>query len=263
MMPRSLPRADGAARDIARRIEELALNASGAPHSLVYDGWLLGYRPGPTKRLRCVNPLYASTLGLADKIEYCIAFYAAAGLPAIFRLLPFSAAPELDAALEQRGWKAFERTLVLHSTLAELADPARPDVKVEIVEPPEWELLAAPLLKIDPDALPQFVARAKNHPLPHAGAVLRREGEIAACGLIKLEDRHAGLFAVHTAEAWRGRGFGRAVVGALLEEARRRGAQAAYLQVTAENVAARALYRRFGFVEAYDYWYRARDGEQR
>lgn len=36
----------------SRRLEELALNASGAPHSLVYDGWLLGYRPGPTPYLQ-------------------------------------------------------------------------------------------------------------------------------------------------------------------------------------------------------------------
>jgi ribosomal protein S18 acetylase RimI-like enzyme len=263
MTPRPTLGGDGAQLGDARRIEELALNASGAPHSLVYDGWLLGYRPGPTKRLRCVNPLYASTLPLADKIEYCVAFYAAARLPAIFRLLPFSEPPELDRALEQRGWNAFERTLVLFSRLADLADPPRPGVKVDIVEPPEWEALAAPLLNIDAAALPQFVARATSHPLPHAGALLRHEGEVVACGLLKLEDRHAGLFAVHTVEPWRGRGFGRAIVGALLDESRRRGARTAYLQVSAENVAGRALYRRFGFVAAHDYWYRARDGEQR
>jgi ribosomal protein S18 acetylase RimI-like enzyme len=34
------------------------------------------------------------------------------------------------------------------------------------------------------------------------------------------------------------------------------------LQVTAQNAAALALYRQFGFDIAYDYWYRARQGEQ-
>jgi ribosomal protein S18 acetylase RimI-like enzyme len=93
--------------------------------------------------------------------------------------------------------------------------------------------------------------------------VIRREGEVVACGLLKLEDDHAGLFALKTAPAWRGRGFGRAVVAALLDEARRRGAATAYLQVTADNGAALTLYRRFGFTTAYEYWYRAREGEQR
>jgi ribosomal protein S18 acetylase RimI-like enzyme len=68
---------------------------------------------------------------------------------------------------------------------------------------------------------------------------------------------------VTTAPAWRGRGLGRAVVGALLAEALRRGAASAYLQVTAENAPALALYRRFGFSTSHDYWYRAREGEQR
>src|SRR5207245_7472268 len=89
-----------------RRIEERALNASGPFQSLVYDGWLLGYRPGPTKRLRCVNPFYRSTLSLDEKVAYCTAFYAAAKLPAIFRLLPFSEPPSLDAWLERAGWAA-------------------------------------------------------------------------------------------------------------------------------------------------------------
>jgi hypothetical protein len=35
----------------ARRLEEMALNASGAFQSLLYDGWLLGSRAGPTKRI--------------------------------------------------------------------------------------------------------------------------------------------------------------------------------------------------------------------
>ena len=248
---------------ISRRLEEMALNASGAPHSLVYDGWLLGYRPGTTKRLRCVNPLYASTLALAEKIEYCIAFYGAVGLPAIFRMLPFSQPPELDDVLERAGWRSFERTTVLHAALTDVPTPPLPEIAVEVIEPPAWEPLAAHLLRIDAEALPSFIARASAHPLPHAGALLRQDGEVVACGLLKLENRHAGLFAVHTAEPWRGRGFARAVVAALLAEAQRRGAQTAYLQVTAENAPALALYRRFGFVAAHDYWYRAREGERR
>src|SRR5205814_4398089 len=99
----------GSIRLEARRLEELALNASGAFQSLVYDGWLLGYRRGPTKRLRCVNPFYPSTLPLPEKLAYCSAFYEAAGLPAVFRLLPFSQPSELDGYLESAGWGTFER----------------------------------------------------------------------------------------------------------------------------------------------------------
>jgi ribosomal protein S18 acetylase RimI-like enzyme len=256
-------RNDHSAWASARRIEERALNASGAFQSLVYDGWLLGYRPGPTKRLRCINPFYPSTLPLAEKIDYCAAFYAAAGLPAVFRLLPFSEPSGLDGWLDDNAWGMFERTLVLRADLAPAPEPAGAGDSVDIVGVAQWEPLVAELLDIAPIARSGFAERAAMYPLPQAGAVIRRNGEIVACGLLKLEDDHAGLFALKTAPSWRGQGLGRAVVAALLDEARRHGAATAYLQVTADNAPALALYRRFGFAAAYEYWYRAREGEQR
>jgi len=246
----------------ARRLEERALNASGAFQSLAYDGWLIGYRRGPTKRLRCVNPFYPSTLPVAEKIEWCSRFYAAAGLPAIFRLLPFAQPRRLDAVLECAGWEEFDRTMVLR---AELGHEPRTlsRFQVEILDAASWEQSVAALLELDGDALAAAVTRARNYPLPHAGALIRHDGSVAACGLVKIEGDHAGLFAVTTAESLRGKGLGRAIVAALLKEARRRKARLAYLQVTADNEPALALYRGFGFERAYDYWYRARPGEQR
>ena len=247
---------------MARRLEELSLNASGAFQSLLYDGWLLGYRTGPTKRLRCINAFYASTLPLDQKVEHCVRLYESIGLPAIFRMLPFSHPPDLDIWLQRAGWDTFERTLVQHARLDALpALPPSPG-KLMVLPVPEWHAAAAGLLTVSAEALAQQVERSRNYPLPHAGAVLERDGEVIACGLLKLEGDHAGLFVVNTAEEHRGQGCARAIVAALLVEAVRLGAHAAYLQVTAANVAALALYRHFGFVTAYDYWYRARPGEQ-
>jgi GNAT superfamily N-acetyltransferase len=248
----------------ARGLEERSLNASGAFQSIVYDGWLLGYRAGPTKRLRCVNPFYSSTLPLAQKVEHCIGFYAGVGLPAIFRLLPFSQPPELDAWLERAGWQAFEDTKVLHVRLDDVpsAQPIPRHDSVEIVDVVAWQEPAAALLGATPAEIPRMVERARSYPLPHAGALLRRGGEVVACGLVKFEAGHAGLFAVHTVKALRGQGLGRSIVSALLAEAVRQGAHSAYLQVTADNAPALAVYEQFGFAPAYEYWYRARPGEQ-
>ena len=247
----------------ARRLEERALNASGAFQSLVYDGWLLGHRPGPTKRLRCVNPFYPSTLPIPEKIAWCSDFYAAANLPLIFRLLPFSEPASLDAWLEHDGWVSFERTVVQQAALATVSTPALPPGAAEIVDALRWVDLTARLLDADEEALPRIRERTASFPLPQAGALVRRDGEVVACGLLKLEGDYAGLFAVHTAQAWRGRGLGRTIVAALLGEARRHGARTAYLQVTTENAPALALYAHFGFAGAYDYWYRGRAAEQR
>lgn len=240
----------------ARRLEELSLNASGAFQSLVYDGWLLGYRPGPTKRLRCVNAFYSSSLPLAEKIEYCARFYRSVGLPMICRILPFSQPPELDGYLERLGWGKFERTLVLRAALPIPPQLAAWSDALEIIDVPRWVESTAGLLERDADATSAALERARSYPLPHAGAVIRQRGEVVACGLVKIEGAHAGLFAVNTAAAHRRRGFALAIVNALLGEAARQGSHWAYLQVTAENDPALSLYRPLGFAPVYDYWYR-------
>lgn len=247
----------------ARRLEEMALNASGASQSLLYDGWLLGSRGGPTKRLRCINPIYRSSLPLERKLSYCTEFYRAASLPAIFRMLPFAQPAGLDAFLAERGWGEFERTLVLSAGLAAAVALPAPAVEVELVAMTVWVEATRSLLGIAREALPRLLDRAASYPLPQIGALVRRGDEVVACGLAKVEEDHVGLFAVCTAPGLRRKGLGRATVGALLADAQQRGARTAYLQVTAQNAPALALYRRFGFETAYHYWYRAREGEQR
>jgi len=247
----------------ARCIEELSLNASGAFQSLVYDGWLLGFRPGPTKRLRCVNAFYSTSLPLAEKIDHCIRFYRSVSLPTIFRMLPFSQPPELDAHLEKLGWNRFERTLVMRADVPADSQINAARESVEIIDVPRWVEVTAPLLELSGDKLSAAIDRARAYPLPHAGAIIRQQGEVVACGLLKLEGAHAGLFALNTATAHRRRGMATAIVGALLAEASRRGSRAAYLQVTADNEAALALYHRFGFARVYDYWYRGLASEPR
>ncbi len=56
---------------------------------------------------------------------------------------------------------------------------------------------------------------------------------------------HITNLAVHP--AWRRRGIARALLGAILEDARRRGLTGALLEVRPTNQEARGLYERFGF----------------
>lgn len=81
--------------------------------------------------------------------------------------------------------------------------------------------------------------------------IIAVDGEGAALG-------YAGLRAVGVegdvqtiavAEAARGRGIGRALLAELLAEAERRGVRELFLEVRADNAAARALYESVGFRE--------------
>jgi putative acetyltransferase len=94
--------------------------------------------------------------------------------------------------------------------------------------------------------------------LPAAGLVdpavtffsFRRDGQLLGVGALKqLDGQHAELKSMHTAEAARGQGIGRAVLGHLLGVARERGYQRVSLETgtMAAFGPARAMYASAGF----------------
>lgn len=79
----------------------------------------------------------------------------------------------------------------------------------------------------------------------------RMDGELLAVGALKqLDDAHAELKSMHTAQAARGRGIGRAMVDHLLAVARERGLRQVSLETgnMAEFAPARSLYTKTGFM---------------
>ena len=80
---------------------------------------------------------------------------------------------------------------------------------------------------------------------------LRADGELLGIGAIRqLDRRHGEIKSMHTAQAARGRGVGRAVLGHLLDVARSRGYRRVSLETgtMAEFAPARALYASAGFI---------------
>jgi len=82
---------------------------------------------------------------------------------------------------------------------------------------------------------------------------LRQHGRLLGIGAIKrLSPRHAEIKSMHTAEAARGRGIGRAMLTHLLEVARAHGFRTVSLETgtTAAFAPARALYHSAGFLSS-------------
>ena len=243
-----------------RRLEELGLNSSAPPGQLVYDGWLLRMLRGKAKRARSVNAVYPSKAELATKIAYCERLYRSAGLPAIFRITPFSEPASLDAELGRRGYGRFDATAVECAPI----DPARFDgAGAEAMDLPAWVDAVGEMRGSSPEHRVAHLARLQGMPLALRSVAIREaSGRVVATGLTIVEDDCAGLFDIITDEAARRRGHARSIVATLLRTAWELGARHAYLQVTVENESARRLYREFGFEERYQYWYRGRPGEQ-
>ena len=243
-----------------RRLEELGLNSSAPPGQLVYDGWLLRMLRGKAKRARSVNAVYSSKREIATKIAYCERLYRSAGLPAIFRITPFSEPASLDADLERRGYGRFDPTAVECAPI----DPARlGDASAEAMELAAWVDAVGEMRGSSGEHRAAHLARLQGMPLALRPVAVRDSaGGVVATGLTIVEDDCAGLFDIITEEGARRRGHARSVVAALLRTAWAMGARHAYLQVNVENEPARRLYRQFGFEERYQYWYRGRPGEQ-
>jgi ribosomal protein S18 acetylase RimI-like enzyme len=87
-------------------------------------------------------------------------------------------------------------------------------------------------------------------------AMIDIDGSAAAVGFGVTEAEWVGVFGMATNPRHRRRGAASTVLRALVENASADGATHAYLQVEADNVAARQLYESVGFVRSHGYHYR-------
>ena len=237
-----------------RCLERILFRARPSLESVEYDGWVLRFADGYTKRANSVNPHFGSSLPVSEKIARCEAFYRERGLPTIFRLTPFSQPADLDRALERAGYAPLDPSLVMTAHLGHL--PA-PDVDAVLhVSGDAWFAAFDRLCRLDPADRPTHRRIVGAARADRCYAIARRDAEPIACGLGVLVEDAICLFDLHTAEAGRRRGHGTAIVGSILRWAHRRGARTAALQVHSENGPATRLYRGFGFEVAYRYWYR-------
>lgn len=246
--------------ELLSRIEDAGLNASAPPQQRWLDGWLVRFSPGKAKRARCVNAIAAGRTPLGARLAACEQVFAEAKLPLIVRVTPFSRPGGLDRHLAEYGLRRFDDTQVM---VAALADDARlelpPGMQVNALA---LEPFARRVGELRESSLAQRQAHAErllNSPVPFFAFELALDGETVACGQIALENDLAGIYDVFSAAATRGRGHATLLCRHLLAQARARGARHAYLQVESGNLAARAVYARLGFADAYPYHYRTRN----
>jgi ribosomal protein S18 acetylase RimI-like enzyme len=244
----------------AARIEEAGLNAAQPAQQLLFDGWLLRYSPGKARRARSVNAIAEGRLPLWEKIAHCAHWYAKEGLPCLFRITPFSRPRELDTALARSGFVAEDETHVMTLALAGAVPPARHEVREMSVE--EFAQQVGRLRGSSAQQIAAHEVRLSASPLrlKSRRLALEEEGRIAAVGQSVPEGELVGLYDIVTAADARGRGLATALTVEMLRRAQSDGARTAYLQVSADNIAARRVYGTLGFVDRYAYWYRTPAG---
>jgi len=191
-----------------RFIEERSINSLPALQTVIYDGWIVRFADGYTRRANSVNPLYPSRLPIDDKIEYCEQLYQRRGRDVIFKLTEDAQSVDLDARLEARGYQKTESVVVQTCALGMVALP-----------PPSRDLVLLPALTdrwlddycqiggIDP-ARRSTIERMLSNVVPNAAfAALVRGGMTAAIGLAVLDYGYLGLFDIAVEKSMRRRGL--------------------------------------------------------
>ena len=205
-----------------------------------------------------MNPLYPSSQALPGKIEACERLYGERGMKCIFKLAPASLPSELDACLAEAGYQMDARTSVQLLDLEQCSPPVDSEVELHPEFVADWHEAYCELNGVAQDHHSTIRQLLELQIHPKRLAVMRREGNVVACGLGVKQFQYIGIFDVVVDPDRRRQGYGRRVVESLLAWGKKEGAQAAYLQVMLGNAPAWQLYSKFGFREEYQYWYRVK-----
>jgi len=237
-----------------RQLELTMFRAWPSFEAIDYDGWVLRFADGYTKRANSVNPHFGSSLPLEAKIATCEAAYRERGLPTIFRLTLFSQPEGLDERLAALGYETLDPTLVMTRSLdCTSGDEICSEL---IVSGEDWFDAFDELRKpetFERDAHRRIIESSEGE---RVFAAISVDGKPRACGLGVLVDGAIGLFDLFTRESYRGGGLASSIVRLILQWVCESEATTRFLQVHSQNFPARRLYERFGFEVAYPYWYR-------
>ncbi|WP_342571871.1 GNAT family N-acetyltransferase [Paenibacillus sp. FSL R5-0749] len=242
-----------------KTIEEISLNHWQPLSTLLYDGWVLRFAKGYTKRANSIQPIYYSTLDVHEKIEECERIYASNQLSTIFKITPFIQPDHLDQLLQDKGYAVVDLTRIQIRSLDDIKEPVHQAVQIDEQLTTTWLDHFCRLNKVN-DLQRETTELMLNNIRTKAGFIsLLLDGQVVACGFGVIERGYVGLYDIITDANFRNQGLAEQMILHLLHWAKENGATSSYLQVVANNAPAVKLYAKLGYSEVYSYWYRVKE----
>ncbi|WP_385635466.1 GNAT family N-acetyltransferase [Streptomyces sp. SudanB5_2050] len=248
-----VPSAPARRRGPAASYEELARVAARAWRPVESERlgeWELRAASGFTRRANSVLPLGDPGMPLDAALTAVRRWYGERGLPAYVQTATGAEGTEemLCAELERRGWEREVTAELWTGGLAPVADRAEGAGVVL-----SREVDGAWLSRYGRKGLSDVALRVLGSGPSVWFATVPGADAPAAIGRCVVDGRWASFAAVEVDPAQRRRGLATAVMAALARRALDEGASAAWLQVEADNTAARALYTGMGFTAHHAY----------
>ncbi|WP_339258896.1 GNAT family N-acetyltransferase [Paenibacillus sp. FSL R5-0713] len=242
-----------------KTIEEISLNHWQPLSTLLYDGWVLRFAKGYTKRANSIQPIYYSTLDVHEKIEECERIYASNQLSTIFKITPFIQPDHLDQLLQDKGYAVVDLTRIQTRRLDDIKEPVHQAVQIDEKLTIAWLDHFCRLNKVN-NLQRETTELMLNNIRTKAGFIsLLLDGQVVACGFGVIERGYVGLYDIITDANFRNQGLAEQMILHLLHWAKENGATSSYLQVVANNAPAVKLYAKLGYSEVYSYWYRVKE----
>lgn len=235
-------------------LERATVQAVSPDAQAEIPGWVLPFDAGTVGRAKSAVPLSHSAPA-ADVLAQIEAAYAQRGLPVMLRIPRLGAFDAFRTELAGQGY--------CEETITEVQIAAAAQVRALSAGEPV-EILAAPS-----DAWASVFLGEGFDPVDGASrvnklgraagslfAIVRDGARPVAAGAAAFSHGWASVHGMRTAQDQRGRGLAGRVLATLAGQAMARGYDRLFLQVAAENVTAKSLYRRAGFAPAwvYSYW---------
>jgi len=232
------------------------LNAWAALQTLVYDGWVIRFAEGYTRRANSVNPLYSSSIPIEKKLHFCENLYRSRNLPVVFKICPSVYPSQLDEKLSASGYQKDSLTSVQIVDLQAVHLQETPEAEIQEDLSNEWLENFCRMSAVS-DVHRKTLQKILLNIVPsHCFVSLQSNDRVVACGLGVLQSGYVGLFDIVTDPDFRNLGYGRHVVMNILAWGIQKKARKGYLQVMLDNAPALHLYSKIGFMEQYQYWYR-------
>lgn len=235
------------------------MNCWPSLQTLLYDGWVLRFANGASKRSNSINPLHTSSIPVEEKISECERLYSSQNLKTVFKLTEESNPRALDGILEARGYEKNSMTSVQTLSISSFKPELCKSKSISIELTDSWADNYMNFAGIEPTLWASYRAIMQSIFLNRCFLSIELKDKPVCCGLGVVDGGWLGIFDIAVSPEYRGWGFGRLAVEGILEWGKDSGAETAFLQVFFVNTLAYKLYKQMGFKEAYQYWYRIKD----